>query len=60
PSQVMVPTLEIDLAWHTHMLHPYKYRIFTFKYTRQYVNHDDNIVPERLSEFVKSTDKAWR
>ncbi|KAG2218728.1 hypothetical protein INT45_006880 [Circinella minor] len=60
PSQVMVPTLEIDLAWHTHMLHPSTYRLFTFKYTGQYVNHDDNIVPERLSEFVKDTDKAWR
>ncbi|KAI7861026.1 hypothetical protein BDC45DRAFT_11584 [Circinella umbellata] len=60
PSQVMVPTLEIDLAWHTHMLHPSTYRLFTFTYTRQYVNHDDNIVPERLSEFVKGTDKAWR
>ena len=60
PSQVMVPTLEIDLAWHTHMLHPSTYRIFTFKYTGQYVNHDDNIVPEQLSKFVNGTDKAWR
>ena len=60
PSQVMVPTLEIDLAWHTHMLHPSTYRLFTFKYTGQYVNHDDNIVPEQLSKFVKDTDKVWR
>ena len=60
PTQVMVPTLEIDLAWHTHMLHPFTYRTFTLKYTGQYVNHDDNIVPEQLSKFVKDTDKAWR
>ncbi|KAI9250523.1 hypothetical protein BDA99DRAFT_209677 [Phascolomyces articulosus] len=60
PSQVMVPTLEIDLAWHTHMLHPAAYRIFTFKYTGQYVNHDDNIVPERLKQFADGTDKVWR
>ncbi|KAI9488896.1 hypothetical protein BDB00DRAFT_846139 [Zychaea mexicana] len=60
PTQVMVPTLEIDLAWHTHMLHPATYRTFTFKYTGQYVNHDDNIVPEKLKTYADGTDKAWR
>ncbi|KAI8145363.1 hypothetical protein BJV82DRAFT_603392 [Fennellomyces sp. T-0311] len=59
PGQVMVPTLEIDLAWHTHMLHPSSYQAFTHKYLGRMINHDDNIAPEKLKEYSNGTDKAW-
>ncbi|KAI8140519.1 hypothetical protein BJV82DRAFT_671595 [Fennellomyces sp. T-0311] len=58
-NQIMVPTLEIDLAWHTHMLHPQPYRAFTFKHITAMINHDDTISPETLREYADGTDKAW-
>ncbi|KAI8140520.1 hypothetical protein BJV82DRAFT_622892 [Fennellomyces sp. T-0311] len=60
PKQIMVPTLEIDLAWHTHMLHPVMYRRFTFYHIGRMVNHDDSISPDRLKIYAEATDKAWR
>ncbi|CDH56061.1 predicted protein [Lichtheimia corymbifera JMRC:FSU:9682] len=60
PGQTLVPTLEIDLAWHTHMLHPQAYRAFTIKRVRQYINHDDNIDPVKLARFAEGTNMLWR
>ncbi|KAI7887152.1 hypothetical protein K492DRAFT_189568 [Lichtheimia hyalospora FSU 10163] len=60
PGETLVPTLEIDLAWHTHMLHPQIYRAFTIKKLRQYINHDDNIDPVKLAKFASGTNMLWR
>ncbi|KAJ8653623.1 hypothetical protein O0I10_010773 [Lichtheimia ornata] len=59
-GEILVPTLEIDLAWHTHMLHPQKYREYTLQRVRQYVNHDDNIDPVQLAKFEATTNKLWK
>ena len=59
PGQVMVPTLEIDLAWHTHMLHPLSYRTYTLRFLKRMINHDDNIAPDKLKEYSKGTEKLW-
>ncbi|CAG8636873.1 11775_t:CDS:2, partial [Ambispora leptoticha] len=40
---LFVPTLDIDLAWHTHMLHPSLYRNFTNKHMGRMINHDDTL-----------------
>ncbi|CAO3643647.1 unnamed protein product [Mucor fragilis] len=60
PNLTAVPTVEIDLAWHTHMLFPAKYRDFTLGYTGRFLNHDDNIAEEQLEQFVENTDHAWK
>ncbi|KAI9302917.1 hypothetical protein BJ944DRAFT_289790 [Cunninghamella echinulata] len=40
-----VPTLEIDVAFHTHMMHSYEYRKFMLNHLGRVINHDDD-VPE--------------
>lgn len=49
----------IDLAWHTHMLHPYRYRKFTMKRLGKFLNHDDTISPSNLRYHAKNTERAW-
>ncbi|KAF9402440.1 hypothetical protein BGZ94_004930, partial [Podila epigama] len=41
--QALVPTLDIDLAWHTHMLSPAHYRQFQLTYYGRVLNHDDTV-----------------
>ncbi|ORY93415.1 hypothetical protein BCR43DRAFT_496910, partial [Syncephalastrum racemosum] len=59
PDQVFVPTLEIDIAWHTHMLHPLLYRKFTTGRVGRFINHDDSISPHILKLYSIMTNKAW-
>ncbi|KAF9912856.1 hypothetical protein BX616_010224, partial [Lobosporangium transversale] len=39
----LVPTLDIDLAWHTHMLDPAHYRYYQLTHYGKVLNHDDTI-----------------
>ncbi|GAA5796750.1 hypothetical protein HPULCUR_002125 [Helicostylum pulchrum] len=59
-SIVAVPTYEIDLAWHTHMLSALAYRDFCYKIFNRLINHDDTISEENLKDHVKQTDIAWK
>jgi len=40
---VLVPSYDIDLAWHTHQLHPLQYRRDTLTYLGRLFNHDDSL-----------------
>ncbi|KAG2236563.1 hypothetical protein INT48_000863, partial [Thamnidium elegans] len=59
-SIIAVPTYEIDLAWHTHMLSALAYRNFCYKIFNKLINHDDTIPEENLKDHVKQTDIAWK
>ncbi|KAG0220625.1 hypothetical protein BGX31_010775 [Mortierella sp. GBA43] len=39
----LVPTLDIDLAWHTHMLSPAHYRQYQLTHYGRVLNHDDTV-----------------
>ncbi|KAF9173000.1 hypothetical protein BGX20_004322 [Mortierella sp. AD010] len=39
----LVPTLDIDLAWHTHMLSPEHYRQYQLTHYGRVLNHDDTV-----------------
>ncbi|KAI9232275.1 MAG: hypothetical protein BYD32DRAFT_172819 [Podila humilis] len=41
--QALVPTLDIDLAWHTHMLSPAHYRQYQLAHYGRVLNHDDSV-----------------
>jgi len=43
PTQVAVPTLDVDLAWHTHQLSPASYYASSISQTGKFINHDDKI-----------------
>ncbi|KAI8089179.1 uncharacterized protein BX664DRAFT_128985 [Halteromyces radiatus] len=51
-----VPTVEIDIAFHVHMLCGPQYRKFTLKHLHQVINHDDNI-PEN---YIKEYTARWK
>jgi Glycine-rich domain-containing protein-like len=55
----LVPTLDIDLCWHTHQLFPRAYREWCLEHLGRAVNHDDTIGKESLDHGLRSTSLAW-
>ncbi|KAI9872060.1 MAG: hypothetical protein M1830_002108, partial [Pleopsidium flavum] len=60
PSQVAVPTLDVDLAWHTHQLSPPKYYDFSVHTTNILIDHDDKIDENKLSDAFEWTSKTYQ
>lgn len=48
PARPLVPTLIVDLGWHTHMLNAEKYREDTMRLFGRYMNHDDKVEEGKL------------
>ncbi|KAI9003283.1 hypothetical protein BC832DRAFT_100611 [Gaertneriomyces semiglobifer] len=59
PSKFLVPTLDIDLAWHTHQLHSDKYQQYGLKHMKHIVNHDDTVSDRQLKHSFKDTGVLW-
>ena len=55
----IVPTLDIDLCWHTHQLYPVSYRSWCYKHIRSAINHDDTINKKILTDELRLTSLAW-
>ncbi|KAH8825474.1 hypothetical protein DL96DRAFT_1608858 [Flagelloscypha sp. PMI_526] len=55
-----VPTLDIDLAWHTHQLLAGQYGRDCFKYVGRYVDHDDKVAPTQICDGFDEMSKAWQ
>ncbi|KAI8064347.1 hypothetical protein BC940DRAFT_95707 [Gongronella butleri] len=47
-----VPTLEMDVGWHTHMLFAGRYRMFTLSYLGNVPNHDDAVDPADMTRIA--------
>lgn len=61
PSQVAVPTLDVDLAWHTHQLSPLSYYTYTTRQCSQrFIDHDDKIDDVKLSTAFEWTSKTYQ
>ncbi|KAF9875114.1 chloroperoxidase [Colletotrichum karsti] len=60
PGTVMVPTLDIDLVWHTHQLSPLRYRAYSKKMAGRLIDHDDEISADRLQELTTDMQSLWR
>jgi hypothetical protein len=60
PLQLAVPTLDVDLAWHTHQLSPGAYYRYTVDKTRRFVDHDDKIDDNTLSRQFEWTSKVYQ
>ncbi|KAG8865591.1 hypothetical protein FRC20_009674 [Serendipita sp. 405] len=55
-----VPTLDIDLAWHTHQLKSWHYRDDTYRFLKRIPNHDDSVEPLLLCKAYDITARAWK
>jgi hypothetical protein len=59
PKQVAVPTLDVDLAWHTHQLNAQEYFKYSDQLTTKYIDHDDKIEETALSDAFTWTSKTY-
>ncbi|KAI0015495.1 hypothetical protein F4780DRAFT_773515 [Xylariomycetidae sp. FL0641] len=60
PTHVVVPTLDVDLAWHTHQLSPQQYYAHMYRKTSRFIDHDDKIDEDKLSNAFEWTSKAYQ
>lgn len=60
PKNTAVPTLDVDLAWHTHQLSPPNYYAYTVAKTARFVDHDDKIEETVLSTAFEWTSKIYQ
>ncbi|KAJ7048381.1 hypothetical protein C8F01DRAFT_1282707 [Mycena amicta] len=60
PQLFLVPTLDIDLAWHTHQLRSYDYYYDTKTYVGLFIDHDDKVEESKLSTSFDTTSTAWK
>ncbi|KAI0127876.1 hypothetical protein BJ170DRAFT_702122 [Xylariales sp. AK1849] len=60
PNQVAVPTLDIDLVWHTHQLSPREYYQFTVEKTKSFTDHNDKVDEDKLSQAFEWTTKTYQ
>ena len=60
PNQTAVPTLDVDLAWHTHQLSPPYYYAYTVAKTARFIDHDDKIEETVLSRAFEWTSKTYQ
>jgi hypothetical protein len=55
----LVPTLDVDLAWHTHQPYPHSYREYCLRFVSRLVNHDDTFQKEVIGNGLRETSLAW-
>ncbi|KAH8103957.1 hypothetical protein BXZ70DRAFT_888620 [Cristinia sonorae] len=60
PSSFFVPTLDIDLAWHTHQMMGKKYANDNLQYVGRFIDHDDKVEENFLSNSFDLTCRAWQ
>lgn len=60
PSDIAVPTLDVDLAWHTHQLDPAAYYGYTTTHNKVFIDHDDKIAEIKLNQAFEWTSKMYQ
>ncbi|CAH6723381.1 hypothetical protein CLIB1444_14S02784 [[Candida] jaroonii] len=55
----IVPTIDIDLVWHTHQLNPRHYFSYSKKVTGTIIDHNDKIEKGRLNTSFKKTSELY-
>ena len=59
PLHTGVPTLDVDLGWHTHQLSPKQYYEYTTKECQKFIDHDDKMEEDALSTGFEWTSKTY-
>ena len=60
PRTVLVPTLDIDLVWHTHQCSPDQYHASCMSRAGRLIDHDDKISKEALGPGFERTCELYR
>ncbi|GBE89582.1 hypothetical protein SCP_1602450 [Sparassis crispa] len=59
PMSFFVPTLDIDLVWHSHQLMGSRYANECARYVKRYIDHDDKVEENHLATSFDVTCRAW-
>ncbi|PYH80431.1 hypothetical protein BO82DRAFT_355600 [Aspergillus uvarum CBS 121591] len=59
PGTTLVPTLDVDLVWHTHLCSAVMYEESILERTGRYINHDDKLGGEILTGGFDATGKLY-
>ncbi|KAJ7343339.1 hypothetical protein DFH08DRAFT_703050 [Mycena albidolilacea] len=60
PASFFVPTLDVDLSWHTHQLMADNYSKRTIEFVGRFVDHDDKVEESQLASSFDLTCRAWK
>lgn len=60
PKTMLVPTLDIDLVWHTHQCSPAQYKASTIQRVGRYINHNDKLGRPALDYGMETTRGLFR
>ncbi|CAI6085788.1 unnamed protein product [Clonostachys chloroleuca] len=62
PTHLCVPTLDVDLAWHTHQLSPSAYytAVTSASEDAKFIDHDDKISDDKLGQAFEWTSKTYQ
>jgi hypothetical protein len=60
PDEAVVPTLDIDLAWHTHQLSPQSYYNYMVNAASCFVDHNDKVDEDKLGTAFAWTSKTYQ
>ncbi|KAK0499368.1 hypothetical protein EDD18DRAFT_1460302 [Armillaria luteobubalina] len=60
PDGFFVPTLDIDLVWHTHQLMARQYSRDCLTHVGRFIDHDDKVAEDKLSNAFDITCRAWQ
>jgi len=60
PLHVCVPTLDVDLGWHTHQLSPRSYYDYTVSKCKKFIDHDDKMDEDALNSGFEWTSKTYQ
>jgi hypothetical protein len=59
-GKMAVPTLDVDLAWHTHQLSPARYMEYCVRGNGTLINHDDKVSEVRLNDQFAWTSATYQ
>ncbi|PCH36370.1 hypothetical protein WOLCODRAFT_157078 [Wolfiporia cocos MD-104 SS10] len=59
-APLFVPTLDIDLVWHSHQLMARQYARDCKQYLNRYIDHDDKVEESYLASSLDKTCRAWQ
>ncbi|KAI0272599.1 hypothetical protein BC834DRAFT_355152 [Gloeopeniophorella convolvens] len=60
PGTLFVPTLDVDLVWHTHQLYGDRYCTECLSYVGRFIDHDDQVEETVLTNSFDATARAWQ
>jgi hypothetical protein len=60
PRKMLVPTLDIDITWHTHQCSPAQYMEATKTLAGRFIDHDDKLGSHKLNAGLENTINLYR